>query len=232
MKYSSFLITFLLLLDSAQAAPVHIQDLMSIKNAAEKFVHSKVGIEKDSKRRTVVTVGNLDPRLRLTACDAELITYSPPGSRMQGNTTVGVRCGSPKPWSIYIAVKISIFEQAVVAVNKMKRGTVISSSDLKLIEVDTSKVRGHTYTDKLTLIGTKLKSSVATNQVIDSATVCLICIGDSVVIKVNNNMVAVTMSGKALNGGSKGDKIRVQNNASKRIVDAIITGTGTVKVFL
>jgi len=198
--------------------------------AAESYAKSKLNNKLEQNGRVEVTAGKLDPRLRLNACDSELITFIPPGSRLQGHSTVGIRCPSPKPWSIYIPVKISVFKQAIVATQLLERGQLITSADISLNEVDISYIRGRSFTEKEVLIGTKLKTTIKSNQVIDSASICLICKGDSVTIIAKNDAVSVTVVGIALNDGSRGDIIRVQNNASRRIIDAVITDAGTVKV--
>ncbi|MCP3675751.1 MAG: hypothetical protein GY829_14960, partial [Gammaproteobacteria bacterium] len=152
MKWGSFLITILFLFVSDTLKATVIQDLYSLKTAAESFVQSKITIDIDN--RTEVSSGKLDPRLRLTACTSEIIAFMPPGSRLQGNTTVGVRCELPKPWSIYIPVKISIFKKVFVALNKMSRGQIVSESDIALSEIDISQIRGHSYINKDDIIGT------------------------------------------------------------------------------
>ncbi len=226
MKWGSFLITILFLFVSDTLTAAAIQDLNSLKTAAERFVQSKITI--DSDNRTEVSGGKLDPRLRLTPCTSEIIAFLPPGSRLQGNTTVGVRCELPKPWSIYIPIKISIYQKVIVAVTRMSRGQIVNDSDITLSEVDISQIRGHSYINKDDLIGTKLKSTLKANQVIDSSSVCLICKGDTVNITANSTSISVSMSGVALNDGSKGDKIRVQNNSSRRIIEAVIIDIGLV----
>lgn len=228
MKYGSFLIINLLVLFTASANTPTTQDLTVLSQTARDYAASKTSGK--SSRRTEVTAGKLDPRLRLTPCSASPVAFTPPGSKLQGNTTIGIRCDAPKPWSIYIPIKIAIFEKVIVTTTKMSRGDIISDSDITLEEIDVSRLRGRSFTNKAKLIGTKLKNNMKINQVIDSATICLICKGDAVMITANNSAVSVSMSGIALSDGSKGDKIRVQNNASRRIVDAIVTNLGTVTV--
>jgi flagella basal body P-ring formation protein FlgA len=230
MKFGSFLITILLLSGSTVVEASDIQDLNALKSAAESFAQSKVANISNDTRRVDVIVGNLDSRLRLVQCTDELSLFIPPGSRLQGNTTIGVRCLNPKPWSIYIPMRIAIYEKVIISLRKMSRGEIISKEDIILAEVDTSIVRGATFTETSELVGTKLKTTLKANQVIGSTTICLICKGDTVIIKSNNKAVSVSVAGVALNDGGKGDRIRVQNNASRRVVDALITSNGVVSV--
>jgi len=226
MKWGSFLISIFVLFGFTPTKAADIQDLKSLRQTAENYVESKLST--NSISRTEITAGKLDSRLRLTACSIPLVAYTPPGSHLRGNTTVGVRCDSDKPWSIYIAVKIAIYQQAIVSTNSMTRGQIIGDSDISLEEVDISRLRGHSFELKENLVGTKLKTSVKANQIIDSASVCLICKGDAVLITASSSVIDVSVAGTALNDGSRGDKIRVQNNASRRIIDAVVIDIGTV----
>ncbi|MFT5452019.1 MAG: flagella basal body P-ring formation protein FlgA [Enterobacterales bacterium] len=230
MKFGSFLITILVLSASTLVEAANIQDINTLKSAAKSFARSKIMNVSDDTRRVEIIVGNLDPRLRLVQCTEELNLFIPPGSRLQGNTTIGVRCLNSRPWSIYIPVRIAIYEKAIVTLRKMSRGELISQEDIILSEVDTSIVRGTTFTETFDLIGTKLKTTLKANQVISSTAICLICKGDTVIIKSDNKAVSVSVAGIALNDGGKGDRIRVQNNASRRIIDAVITTNGVVSV--
>ncbi len=227
MKWDRFFISILLTLTSFAGFAGDFQDLGRIKETAEDFVHSNLALSGD--KRFQISSGQLDPRLRLAPCDATLEAFSPPGSRLQGNTTIGIRCSAPKPWSIYMPVKIAVYQHAMIFRDKMARGHIIGSDDIAFEEVDVSRIRGKLFIRKEQVIGTKLKSSVQANQVLDSAQICLICKGDAVIISASSHSISVTMAGVALNDGSKGDKIRVQNNASRQIIDAVITNNGTVK---
>jgi len=227
MNWGRFFTKILITMCSISVYAAEIQSLEQLKSIAETYVQTKLQLNSDKKYE--INSGKLDPRLRLVNCEHLPEAYTPPGSSLQGNTTVGLRCNSPKPWSIYIPVKVAIYQQAMVATMKLARGHTLSDDDVTLEEVDISKIRGLAFNSKEPLAGTKLKTSVKAGQVLDSTHVCLICKGDPVKITANDKFISISMSGVALNDGSKGDKIRVQNNASRLIIDAIIMDNGTVK---
>ena len=89
----AMLATLLLLAGPATAGD--LQDHVPYRATAETFiagiVHASHGAE------AWVTAGSLDSRLRLARCDAALEAFQPSGSRMLGNTTVGVRCTGSMP---------------------------------------------------------------------------------------------------------------------------------------
>ena len=176
-----------------------------------------------------ITMGNLDPRLRLVPCQSELIAFTPPGSRAIGNTTIGVRCDNPKPWSIYIPVKVAVYAPAVVVTNSIRRGEVISSTDISVKKVDISLVRDKPFTKAEYVVGSKAKNTLNAGVIVSVNSVCVVCKGDSVSITASNTAISVKMAGLALSDGSIGDSIRVQNSASKRVIDAIVVSQNKVK---
>ncbi|MCP4273552.1 MAG: flagellar basal body P-ring formation protein FlgA [Gammaproteobacteria bacterium] len=228
MKWGRFFAKLLLTGMSISVFAAEIQNLQQLKSIAENYIQHK--LQTNSDRKYEIQSGKLDPRLRLVQCDSLPEAFTPPGSTLQGNTTVGIRCNSPKPWSIYIPVKIAIYQQAMVATIKLARGHILSDDDITLEEVDISRIRGQAFTDSAPLTGTKLKTSVQPGQVLDTTHVCLVCKGDPVTITADDQLISISMSGIALNDGSKGDIIRVQNNASRLIIDATIMDNHTVTV--
>lgn len=221
-------IIFIVLLNSNLLA-FEIQPLEQIVNTAKQFAYEQIQQQKNPTNLKIST-GELDPRLRLALCNEPLEAFNPPGSRTLGNTTVGVKCSSPKPWSIYVPIRIAIYEQVVIASDPLRRGQIISPSDVNTHEVDISQLRGIPYLLADEVIGNKTKKNIPAGSVIHSGNICLICKGDKVSITASASSIAVIMSGVALSDGGEGDAIRVQNSSSKRVIEATIVDSSTVVV--
>jgi flagella basal body P-ring formation protein FlgA len=54
--------------------------------------------------------------------------------------------------------------------------------------------------------------------------------GEPVTIRIVSGALAITASGRALNGGGQGEMVRVVTNATNRTLDGTIEGSGTVRV--
>jgi flagella basal body P-ring formation protein FlgA len=54
--------------------------------------------------------------------------------------------------------------------------------------------------------------------------------GEMVTLTLRNSKLALTLQGKALQGGAEGDVVRVLNTASNQVVEGIVTGPQTVSV--
>lgn len=184
----------------------------------------------------IVKVGRLDSRLRLEKCGKPLETFSPPGRASSSRSTVGVRCMGPSPWSLYVPTSISIMLPVVVASKDLPRGTLLTEGDLALKEQDiTDQHRG--YLEHLTdAVGKKLKrdlnrGEVLTPQQMDEP--LAIKRGSRVTIIASTpGTFEVRMQGQALDNGAAGDRIKVRNSSSKRVVEATVISAGIVEVAL
>ncbi|MDV3457412.1 flagellar basal body P-ring formation chaperone FlgA [Sphingomonas sp. HF-S4] len=54
--------------------------------------------------------------------------------------------------------------------------------------------------------------------------------GEPVTIRIVSGALSITAAGRALNGGGQGEMVRVVTNSTNRTLDAIIDGSGSVRV--
>ena len=228
MKSGRFLQIIIISLMTLSAEGAQMENLNHLSNLAKGYVESQ--LPSLNETRYVVNPGQLDSRLRLPKCPTPVEAFLAPGSQLKGNTTVGLRCLSGTGWSIYVPVRIAIYAPVLVTNRRISRGELLSESDLTLTELDVSNLRGEPFTDLAAVIGTKAKKPLSESQVLESSNICLICKGDIVTINAGNDLVRVQVSGTAMSDGSRGELIRVQNNESKRIVDARVTSNSEVRV--
>ena len=209
------------------------QERASIQAAAEEFMLEKTRAE--YSRHADVRAGHLDSRLRLAECDVPLQAVLRAGGRTLGNDTVGVRCAGSKTWSRYVPVKISVREQVVVAARPLPKGAVLENQDLKLVEADISELRSGYYSDIGQVIGKQLRrnmkigSEIIMNGVKDPLQVKR---GQAINLVAQIGGLRVQMKGKALADGSAGERIRVRNLSSKRVVEGVISSPTTVMVIM
>ncbi len=182
-----------------------------------------------------VTVGRLDSRLKLAACTEELVAFTPPGRKRTGRTTVGVRCDGTRPWSLYVPVTVSVMGDVVVATRDLLRGQMVSPSDVRLEQRDLTLL--HTgYLSTLDLaVGKRVKRTIRQGRIVKPvqiATPALIKKGAEVTIKASSERIQITTKGKALSSGGIGERIRVRNLRSNKVVEATVVNAGTVQVDL
>jgi flagella basal body P-ring formation protein FlgA len=102
----------------------------------------------------------LDARMNLAACAAPQ-AFQQPGARAWGKTTVGVRCATPTPWTVYIQAQVSVLAQYVAAAVPLVQGQVIDTPQLVLMKGDLAAMPNGVLTDMAQAVG---RSSIISIQ--------------------------------------------------------------------
>jgi len=222
----------LLLLAGNPLAAATFQTHESIRQAAHDFLaRHATGVSKDIR----INVNDLDPRLRVPACDQALTSFLPPGSDIFTTSTVGVQCKGKKPWTLYVPAQINILENVVITMRPLPRGHQISQQDITTVKRDVGGLHSGFFTDPAKVIGKLIKRSISVNSVLDPNLLqrtLMVRRGEQVIIIAKASGLEVRMMGKALMNGAQGDLIRVRNNTSKQIITGTVTGNGTIDVQL
>ena len=185
--------------------------------------------------RFEVRVRRLDPRLRLRRCRHPLQTRLPEGARRRGATTVIVRCPGQDGWSIHVSGRIDIFDQVVVLARSLGRGEAITSDMLQVREQNTAQLRYGYFRQPREVVGRIAKRTLAAGTILTPGSVAaplLVRRGERVTLVATRGAVSVRMQGEALRDGARGERIRVRNLRSKRIVEGEVVGRGVVKMTL
>ena len=178
-----------------------------------------------------IVVHPLDARLPEKHCDSAL-TFELIGNQVQRQNTVKLQCPDAQPWQLFLSVKISQLVQAVVSTRQLPAGSFLTSDMLALEHVDLLQSRGALVQDPQQIIGARTKRSLNSGQILVHTELCLVCKGDIVTIEGVSSALSVTTKATALQDGTLGDDIRVQNLQSKRIVTAQITAVKRVEIKL
>lgn len=220
--------TNLSVLASDKVTAVHIQ------TAVVKYLEREYSqfFSADHVHNNVVFhVGSLDSRLRLAACNHPIETQLNSPNALAQQVSVKVRCTAPSHWSLYVPVKVELFEQVVVAAKPLAKGTILEDHHLTQARVDVASSRGGYFEAPKGAIGMELRrplraGDTLTNQLLRAPKV--INRGETVTLEASNRAIAVVTQAKALSHGRIGQTIRVQNLSSKRVVEATVKGPGRV----
>ncbi len=220
-----------LLMHAASAG--QLQDHDSIRETAVRFARTQAAAI--HREPVEITPGRLDPRLRLALCDRPLEAFAPPGARDLGNTTVGVRCSGSNPWTLYVPVTINVYARVVVAAVSLSKGEVIDDSKVHLAKYNLAKLPQGYFHEVSEVVGMLLRRNLAAGQPLTPTMLKarrLIERGQRVTVLAGGNGLEVRVPGEALSHGARGDRIRVRNLSSRRIVEGVVTDSGTVRVDL
>jgi flagella basal body P-ring formation protein FlgA len=202
----------------------------NILATARGFLETQVGSQHD---KYDIRLGALDARLRLAACERPLEGFMGPGARIAGNTSVGVACTGTHPWKLYVQAYVAVYKTVAVAATYLAAGTALGEDNIRLEERDVT-AGGYGYVSDLgQLSDSILKQPVQDGQIIPPQALTrakLIRRGDAVVILSKNGNIEVRMSGSALMDGAAGDRIKVKNEKSKRVIEGKVEAPGLVMV--
>ncbi len=185
--------------------------------------------------RYEIQVNQLDPRLRMTACDKELTATLESPATPIGRVTVKVRCEGSSPWTVFVPAQVKLFRNVVVTTRPLKRAGIIEPGDVALRERDISLINQGFLVSTAEAIGQKLARPTVIDQVITQAHLEqaeVVRKGDQVVISATSGGLVVKMPGEALSNGGLNEQIRIKNLNSQRVIKARVTAPGQVEVAL
>lgn len=174
----------------------------------------------------------LDPRLRLPKCRAALEAFLPSGAKNVGNASIGVRCADPA-WTVYQRAEIRVYDQVLVARHFLRRNAILSAADLRSERRELSALPGGYETDPAQLIGRQLRQAFMAGMVISPRAVKMpsaVRQGDTVTLIVRQGGMQVTSSGIALSDAGLGERVRVRNSASQRVIEGTVIEERRVEV--
>jgi len=221
-------VIWLILLPTISAA-AQTQSLDSVRSAVIAFVTEQTRHYSTPAR---IKIGPLGARLRLSRCSEPITAFQPPGTRILGNTTIGVRCSGTSPWTIYVPVFVQVFQPVAMTTRPLARGDILSATDIKMVERDLSALKRGYIIDSKQPVGMVVKRRIGTDSIITPQLLeapRLVRRGEQVAIIAESRGIEIRAVGKALADGSRGDLIRVRNTASKKVIEAVVTEPGVVK---
>nr|WP_298719745.1 flagellar basal body P-ring formation chaperone FlgA [uncultured Steroidobacter sp.] len=231
-SYISVLMGAIAALAFAATANAGVQSVASIQAAAEQFVRSSLP-EKSPKH--FITAGNLDPRLRLDECASPLEAFSQGTGLSTGRMTIGVRCPSATPWTIYVPVTVEVEVSVLVLRRPLARRSRVAMAD---VEPQVRRMPGRAsafISDVATLQGHRLKRSLPVGTVLTVDMLqpdVLVRRGQQVTLIAANGGVQIRAQGQALTEGAVDERVRVQNVSSLKVVEGVVESDGVVRVGL
>jgi len=184
--------------------------------------------------RVEVSVGQLNPRLRLAPCQ-RVEPYLPNGTALWGKARIGLRCVEGRtPWNVYLPITVSAFGPAWVAALPLAAGTELAARDLIQAEVDLAENPARVIDDASQAIGRTLARSLNVGQALRETDVKArqwFSAGDEVRVTARGRGFQVAGMGQALGHGLEGQTVRVRVE-SGRVVSAMPVGERHVELQL
>ena len=203
------------------------EDIATLKAQIEKTVLAAYSNREHNK--VTVKASNLDARLKLNRCSIPKSVKLNGNQLRTSNTSVRVSCNGDSPWSIFVPVRIDVYQSIAVATRDILKGEIIMEADISLEERSLGNA-GFGYTNSpQQLIGQAVTRNISSGSAVRTVHVTqpiVVKRGDKLTLQAGRGGLAVITYGTAMSKGRVGDRIRVKNENSKRIVDARVVAAG------
>jgi flagella basal body P-ring formation protein FlgA len=201
----------------ATAAPVP-PGPANVGEEVRRFVAAEVARSQPGLRAEI-TVGDIDSRLRLAACDrTEVFLHA--GARLWGRSFVGYRCLQRPGWSISVPVTVRLFGPALVAAQSLPALQTISASAVRREEVEVTREPGGVVNDAAQLEDQVCTRSLEPGQPIPLnalRAVPAVGQGDSVKLVGVGNGFSISTDGIALATAAAGESVRVRVESGRTV---------------
>jgi len=218
----------------ATAAPVQpqasqFQNTQVIRQTAERFLREQTtGLP----GQVNITVGE-SVSDRMPAC-AALEPFLPPGARLWGTTSVGVRCAGERPWTLYLQARVSINATYFVAARQINPGETIGPTDLSPRQGDLTLLPRTVATDAGQIVGTVAVNRITSGLPIRSdllRSAIAVQQGQTVRVVSRGSGFEVSTEGQVLTRASAGDPVQVRTRAGQVVSGTVKSGkNGNVEV--
>jgi flagellar basal body P-ring formation protein FlgA len=179
--------------------------------------------------------GPIERRLPFDPCTRPVRPVVASPQHMKDRVMIELRCQDPKPWHLYVPVRIVATSPVAVAAHAIVAGAEIKAADLKIEEHDISELPLGFLDDPAIALGLTASRPIAggaylTNQQL--AAPKAVQRGQAVTLLADAGGISVRMAGRALTDGLINQRVRVQNLSSGKIVEGIARSQQIVEIIL
>ena len=234
MKAGNFLLFFCAFLTAFSASSTETTSAERLQQLAKAFLEEKLyeQLPSEDHAGVKIRIRPINKNVKLAKCDKPL-TLQLQGQNIQRNASVKVSCSSQRPWSLYVNGKIALEKEVVAIRQGLPRHHILEEDDLTLIKKDSYSLRAGYTTKTSSVVGQQLKRALRSADVVYGHHLQapdIIKKGDLVTVVAKRGSLAVMSAGIALSNASKGERLKVENQRSSRIVHTKVIGPATVEV--
>ena len=185
-------------------------------------------LEIDTRWQGNVVVTNGDPQIRVRRASSR---------PLRGPTVlrVGIDAGGQTQRTMSVTADIRHLRPVLVASRMLRRGEALMLDLVELVECDITQLRHGYFTDVDALGDMRTRRSVVAGDVLTRNHVEVIPVinrGDEVELVARTNSLAISALGQAMQDGGIGERIRVKNSDSGKVLYGQILDASTIQVGL
>lgn len=225
-RYSVFY--FVASLCIANSAYAQVFNKIQLQEMAINYVANQIG-DMDEKRIKLSALP-LDSRIPDRSCNTQPDVSSSSTPPFNRQITTQVKCNDPQGWAQYVHIKVVKLAPVVVTTANLARGEIITNSHLKVEMQPIHFVRVQYLDNPKLLIGSRSKRNIREGLPILLNQICMVCKGDSVNIYASLKGLKIKTTGIALEDGTLGEQILVENKKTGKVLNVRVDGVESVQV--
>jgi flagella basal body P-ring formation protein FlgA len=217
-----------LLATQAHAQGQAIEAVAAIRAVASSYVAAQVPVGAQ------IHVANLDERLRMPDCEQPL-RATPATRPVNGQWNIAVSCAAPRAWTLYVPVRVSQSGTVIVLKHNMRAGEAITADALSVQTRETATLAYGYISDPAQAIGKVMRRPLGAGSPVTPDAIGApfsVRRGQSVSLICSAGAIEVRSEGRALGDGGTGDRVKVENANSKRVVEGTVQEDGSVRITL
>ena len=169
--------------------------------------------------RAEISVGDIDSRLRLAACE-RTEAYLRPGAKLWGHSFVAYRCLQRPGWSISVPVNVRLFETALVALRPVAALQPVDAADVELRDTEVTAEPGGVAHDLSELADRVCTRGLQAGQAIALSALRMVPAvsqGEPVKVEGSGSGFTITAEGIAMSTAAPGELVRVRMESGRTI---------------
>jgi flagella basal body P-ring formation protein FlgA len=182
-----------------------------------------------------VSIIPIDNLLSLPECiePLEAYTTSDLTKAVGGRVAVGVRCNAGNKWSIFVSAVLKFYQEVPVLTQAVHRGDILTRQHFSFERREISRLNEEFAIQPDQLENKQAARFLPAGAILSLRAVAeptLIKRGEKITISAGQSGFSVRMNGLAMMDGTRGQKIRIKNESSGRIISATVIEPGLVSV--
>jgi flagellar basal body P-ring formation protein FlgA len=170
-----------------------------------------------------------------TPGEVEIKVHSLSERPLRGPSAVGVaiRVDGRLQREINVTAEVRIFSPVLVVNRPVRRGEELSAALVDRVEKETTALAEEPYTDVAQLQGLRVRRAVGAGQILTAAhaeRIPVVRQGAEVTLVIQTRNLEISTPGIALQDGGAGERIRVRNPESGKMVYGDVVDARTVRV--
>lgn len=208
----------------AQAAQ---QSLSEVRRAVEVFAQQQTA---HLAGQVSVSVGAIESA-KLPAC-VKLQSFLPLGSKLWGNSNIGVRCSQGAEWTLYVPVTVRVQAPVVVASRPLPSGKILTDEDLTLQMAELTQLPAGVISAAQEAVGKVLSAGVVAGHPLRQDMLrapIVVRQGQSVRLIAQGKGFKVSSEGKALSNAAVGQNVQVKAQ-NGQTVSGVVQADGSIEI--